>query len=387
MMTMRNTAYFIDSLRAQARCAVAALLLAVSSVFSLSAQQHTLSIDPDDTVYFDIDHSRGSVQWQLSHDNATWNDLPGRTSDTIKYVPVQFPSWFRMKIQEGTCAPHYSETVKVTANAVVPTVTTRTPENIGASTALAGGDVTDDGGAPVTARGVVYGTSPGPNVNDDMHTTDGSGEGSFTSSLAGLTPSTTHYVRAYAINSEGTSYGEEVSFTTLGQATYWIGGEGPAGGIVFYDKGAYSDGWRYLEAAPAAWSGGADPWVDVDWGCYGTFIGGTSTDIGTGSENTAKILANGCAGPNTPAVIAGDAAIGGYTDWFLPSRDELHAVYHNLFNLGANFHSTFGFSTLTYACSSEIDDVGVWGVAFGTGSNVQHLKKITTIAVRPVRRF
>ena len=96
----------------------------------------------------------------------------------------------------------------------IPTVTTSAVSNIAASTATAGGNVADDeGGATVTARGVCWSTSQNPTVSDS-HTTDGTGTGSFTSNITGLNALTTYYVRAYATNSAGTTYGNQVSFTT-----------------------------------------------------------------------------------------------------------------------------------------------------------------------------
>ena len=96
----------------------------------------------------------------------------------------------------------------------VPAVTTAEVSEITGSSAKCGGNVISDGGFAVTARGVCWSTSPNPTVSDS-HTTDGSGMGSFTSSITGLTANTTYYVRAYATNSAGTSYGEQKSFTTL----------------------------------------------------------------------------------------------------------------------------------------------------------------------------
>ena len=87
--------------------------------------------------------------------------------------------------------------------------------NITASSAQTGGNVTDDGGAVVTVRGVCWSTSPNPTVSGSR-TQDGSGTGSFSSALTGLSDNTKYYVRAYAKNSEGTGYGGEVSFTTSG---------------------------------------------------------------------------------------------------------------------------------------------------------------------------
>jgi hypothetical protein len=80
--------------------------------------------------------------------------------------------------------------------------------------ATSGGNITTDGGAAVTARGVCWSTSPNPTIADSK-TSNGSGTGSFTSSISGLTHNTKYYVRAYATNSTGTSYGQEVTFTTL----------------------------------------------------------------------------------------------------------------------------------------------------------------------------
>ena len=96
---------------------------------------------------------------------------------------------------------------------LLPTVSTMGVTAITATTAVTGGNITDDGGSAVTARGVCWSTSHNPTISDN-HTDDGEGMGSFTSSLTGLTAGTTYFVRAYATNGNGTKYGEEVSFST-----------------------------------------------------------------------------------------------------------------------------------------------------------------------------
>ena len=93
------------------------------------------------------------------------------------------------------------------------TLTTLPIGNITDIAATTGGNITNDGGTPVTQKGVVWSTSPSPTTANNS-TTNGSGTGSFTSNLTSLTASTTYYVRAYATNSAGTAYGNEVSFTT-----------------------------------------------------------------------------------------------------------------------------------------------------------------------------
>jgi hypothetical protein len=95
-----------------------------------------------------------------------------------------------------------------------PTVTTAPISNMTHSTAQGGGHVTATGASPVTVRGVCWNISGSPTTADG-HSSDGSGAGSFASSLTGLSPQTLYYVRAYAVNTQGTGYGEERAFTTL----------------------------------------------------------------------------------------------------------------------------------------------------------------------------
>ena len=99
------------------------------------------------------------------------------------------------------------------SSTTLPTVTTSTVSNITSSSADCGGNVTNDGNATVTARGVCWSISHNPTTSNS-NTANGSGTGSFTSSITGLSANTTYYVRAYATNSAGTAYGEEHTFTT-----------------------------------------------------------------------------------------------------------------------------------------------------------------------------
>lgn len=96
----------------------------------------------------------------------------------------------------------------------LPTLLTTVVTEITQTSAISGGNITDDGAAAVTTRGVCWSTNPNPSINDNK-TQDGSGVGSFTSSVSDLEPNTIYYLRAYAINSEGTGYGDQVTFSTL----------------------------------------------------------------------------------------------------------------------------------------------------------------------------
>ncbi|MCK5137396.1 MAG: hypothetical protein KAR19_16550 [Bacteroidales bacterium] len=106
-----------------------------------------------------------------------------------------------------------SDEVQITIDADLPSVTTSDISGITVSSANYGGNVVSDGGAAVTARGVCWSTSQNPTLSDS-HTSDGNGTGSYSGSITGLTCNTTYYVRAYATNSAGTTYGNQISFPT-----------------------------------------------------------------------------------------------------------------------------------------------------------------------------
>ena len=117
-------------------------------------------------------------------------------------------------------------------------VTTTAASAITTTTATAGGNVTTDGGSPVTARGTCWGTTANPTIAGS-HTTDGAGTGVFTSSITGLSANTTYHNRAYATNAAGTVYGSDLSFTT-------------SCGIV--NTLPFSEGFEALATTPACWT-------------------------------------------------------------------------------------------------------------------------------------
>ena len=101
--------------------------------------------------------------------------------------------------------------------ATIAALSTTPATNITASTATSGGTISSDGGATITVRGVCWGSTVNPSTSD-LKTTDGEGIGQVVSNITDLTAGTTYHVRAYATNSAGTAYGEDLTFPTLGQA-------------------------------------------------------------------------------------------------------------------------------------------------------------------------
>ncbi|MCQ2375765.1 MAG: hypothetical protein MJ069_07700 [Salinivirgaceae bacterium] len=108
----------------------------------------------------------------------------------------------------------YGQQITFTTTNGLPVVATAKAINVTTTTASLGGSVDSDGGFACTARGVCYSTTPNPTIANAPHTADGIGTGPFLSQLSGLLSGTTYYVRAYATNSIGTEYGEEVVFVT-----------------------------------------------------------------------------------------------------------------------------------------------------------------------------
>jgi uncharacterized protein (TIGR02145 family) len=108
----------------------------------------------------------------------------------------------------------YSSSTNCNALASMPVLITSWLKTVTTISAISGGDIPDDGGAAVTARGVCWSTSTNPSVANNK-TTDGTGTGKFISSITGLTANTSYYVRAYATNSTGTSYGNELVLKTF----------------------------------------------------------------------------------------------------------------------------------------------------------------------------
>lgn len=147
----------------------------------------------------------------------------------------------RVQTSDGTAT--YSKAFTITVNDVAEpsTVNTQAVSSILATTATGNGNITVLGEPTLTQYGVVWSESANPTVALSTKTTQGApgGTGAFTSSITGLSPNTTYYVRAYATNTAGTSYGDDVSFTTLANGTFtgntsndWATAENWAGGSV-----------------------------------------------------------------------------------------------------------------------------------------------------------
>ena len=194
-------------------------------------------------------------------------------------------------------------------------------------------------------------------------------------------------------------YPAKTSSKTIILALYGVGDTGPAGGTIFYVDLTRPEGSQYFEAACAGWSDGGcggsdleDP--SVKWlACYLTPLAGADgTTIGTGEQNTNNIVA-ACPETGVAAKVADDVVLGGQTDWFLPSKDELNALckwaLNDTVNAVCNGYyfdfPTNGFYSY-YWSSSKSDVEKAWHQDFRYGDQGTLSKGVTTY-IRPIRSF
>jgi starch-binding outer membrane protein SusE/F len=273
----------------------------------------------------------------------------------------------------------YGEEVNFTTLPVGPTVTTDSINTITGTTAKVYGTVTVAGGSPVTARGVCFSSSHNP-TTADTKTSDGTGTGTFTSSLTNLNGLTKYYVRAYAINSAGTGYGSEDSLTTLVSVQVWnipgdyvtasypgttLGNWAPdASPQVSSTKASPNniEGYVYMANASNAWKFATQPnWTGPSYGDGG---GGTLSASGGNFSSPAgyyKINVNTAVNPNTYTAVATQwGVIGDATP--LGWGDETELTYNPALRVWT------GGMTLT-ANSMKFRANHTWNTGFNYGAN------------------
>ncbi len=227
-------------------------------------------------------------------------------------------------------------------------------------------EISSDGGNAITENGICYSTSQNPTTSDTKIAAATNGVGTYSISISGLNTSTKYYVRAYAINSIGTAYGSETNFTTKTITP----GDKYAGGIVFYLD---ATGLHGLVSAEQGLG------MSAKWGCKGVSITGTGTAIGTGQANTTAIV-NACSTPEIAARLCDTLVYNGYSDWFLPSRDELAEMF--------KYRTQIGFNTNFRWSSSELDSDSAWSHSFDpAATGPTPLNKDEVHGVRPIRAF
>ncbi len=272
----------------------------------------------------------------------------------------------------------YGEDQTFTTLPDIPVLSTSEITEITANSATGGGEVTDAKGGEITARGVVYGTEPGPTIGNSK-TTDGTGTGEFTSNLTDLSDKTTYYVRAYATNAGGTGYGPEVTFTTLPMLTWHIPGDYvvasyPGSSLANWDPAkspqiksispstpSLLEGYVYMANASNQWkivSQGGSNYGDGGSGHLDAAAGNIGSPAGYYKINVDTIAMTYTAVATTWGVI-GTATPNGWDDETALTYDPVSATWKGVVHLTAaefkfranhswdyNYGSTAGDETL-----------------------------------------
>jgi uncharacterized protein (TIGR02145 family) len=190
-----------------------------------------------------------------------------------------------------------------TPSNTTPTITTTNISNITLNSASSGGNVSSDGGDAVTTRGIVWNTATAPTISLTTKTNDGTGTGNFSSSITSLIPSSTYFVRAYATNSIGTAYGNELSFTTGAVVLPTVSttaitnvtiNSAVSGGTIT------ADGGGNITARGIVWSTSQNPTIALTTKTTdGTGVGSFVSNVATLAQNTTyyvKAIATNNAG-------------------------------------------------------------------------------------------
>jgi hypothetical protein len=161
-------------------------------------------------------------------------------------------------------------------------------------------------------------------------------------------------------------------------ATYQVGDQGPAGGYIFYVDSANQFEWTYLEAAPAGWYGQPeDP--AIAWGDPEILTGAEGREIGEGQNNTRLIFEHDS--EITAASIIAGITIGDFSDWFLPSQNELNQMYNQLHRRGLG-----DFARQAYWSSTESMSQSAFTQNFSHSGQIASTKT-NERRVRPIRAF
>lgn len=220
-------------------------------------------------------------------------------------------------------------------------------------------------GAGVYERGLCWGSAPSPTLNQS-YAVAGSGGYDFAWVFGSLAWDTTiRYVRAYARTTAGITYSNEKAFKP-----YSIGSAYAGGIILDLD----SSGETGLICAPADLGLYA-------WGCSGTLVPGTSVAQGSGLANT-DLITTYCVTRPIAASVCSALVANEYTDWYLPSRDELQLMYNRLHLQGRG-----GFGSGWYWTSSQSGPSTAWALNFGTGGLSGSASKSLSGIIRPIRTF
>jgi hypothetical protein len=266
----------------------------------------------------------------------------------------------------------------------IPTLSTINYSNVTVSSFECGGLISSIGASPIINKGLCWSTSKNPTINDN-YTYDGSFGASFKIKINNMIPNTTYYVRAFATNSFGTGYGEEIIIKTmaLSVGSFW------QGGVISYifqpgDIGYVANQTHGIIVAPVNQS------TSAQWGCRGINIAPTYDYTGAGPGNT-QVIVNNCNIGGFAAKLCFDLILYGYSDWHLPSTEEFWWVGKNITIINQcllNNGGTLLNQNTLYWTSKQATNNFAWAL-YPIESTVafRDIDKNSSVSVRAMRQF
>lgn len=240
--------------------------------------------------------SRGVV-WSLSQNPTTEQNLgftlnipgTGQYSSNITEL-TRNTTYYVRAYATNKAGIAYGNELEFTTQGEPTAITTAPIASITAISAATGGAIADDGGSPITNRGIVWNISPNPTIETNQgSSSNGSGIGDFTSELTSLDPNTKYYVRAFATNSLGTCYGEELNFTTrdgICSIEIYSLNEITINSVKIINS-IWGDGGAMITSRGVVWSTSQNPTVETNLG-----IIPNGTDIGWFEINLTNLIPN-----------------------------------------------------------------------------------------------
>lgn len=278
-----------------------------------------------------------------------------------------------------------------------PKVETIQVESVSLFTAKLQGHLSESGHSDNCSVGFCWSTIPNPILSPECNQTYAQPtNGYFSFEINGLIPNVTYYFRAFAKNEKVTAYGDQIIFTTLPRPESGIGSLAH-GGVIAYilqpDDFGYDPNIEHGLVASFVKNYASPPFTNVNYlssAAETTTI--TDTLLGTGNLNTINIV-NACGNSTYAAKICNDLESNGYSDWYLPSKQELHKLYENKDLIGG-FRRGLGkeFDSDFYVSSSVVISNNIWVQNFHIDDSNQIYEMLTflntiTFNVRPIRSF
>ncbi len=196
----------------------AATIPTVNTVTASSVTSNSATAGGNVSMSGGADVTSRGVCWSTSENPTTTNSLTSDGNGTGTFTSnitglLPGTAYHYRAYATNSAGISYGSDLILTTSSVLPTVSAIAASGITLYTASSGGNITSNGGAEITARGVCWATTVNPTISN-YKTSDGTGTGSYTSSISGLTPGTTYHIRAYATNSVGTNYSDDITFAS-----------------------------------------------------------------------------------------------------------------------------------------------------------------------------